>query len=250
MTVVDQPADRPAQDASPPLLEVRGLGVRFGGVVALNGVDLTVRRGSLHGLIGPNGAGKTTFIDAITGFERCAAGAVSFAGRRVDRWPPHRRVQIGLSRTFQNLELYAELTVAENLAVPYRVARHRPGTELEQIVEQLRLADVLSRQVRTLPHGRQRIVSIGRALAARPEMLVLDEPAAGLDTDETKELGRTLRTIQAGGITVLLVDHDMGLVMDICDWITVLELGRNLAAGPPRQVAADPQVQRVYLGET
>jgi ABC-type branched-subunit amino acid transport system ATPase component len=232
-----------------PVLEVEGVTVRFGGVIALTDVDLTVAEGTLHGLIGPNGAGKTTLIDAVTGFARCSAGTMRFEGTVIDGWSPHRRARAGLSRTFQNLELYVELSVRENLAVASQAARRRPGPSLEDTVDLLGLGAELDRPVRALPHGRQRVVSIARALAGKPALLVLDEPAAGLDTDETTELGQTLRAIVDASVTVLLVDHDMSLVMGICDWIDVLDFGCNLASGLPTTIAADPDVQRVYLGD-
>jgi len=230
------------------LLRVTGLSVRFGGVHALRNVDLTIRRHSLHGLIGPNGAGKTTLIDAITGFET-ATGTVEFTGRQLDGWRPYRRARVGLSRTFQNLELYAELSVAENIAAAAHASGRGSSAQIDEIVDLLGLEQDMPRRARELSHWRQRIVSIARALAVQPDLMVLDEPAAGLDNDETVELGRTLQAIRDRGVTILLIDHDMSLVMGICDWISVIESGRNLAAGPPADILRNDDVRRVYLGE-
>lgn len=237
-----------ATSGSEPLLSLHAMSVRFGGVYALRNVDLSVEAGTLHGLIGPNGAGKTTLIDAVTGFERCSGGDVRYHGRAVNHWTPHRRAQAGLVRTFQNLELFPELTVRDNLKIPVPTSR-REAPDLLDIAGRVGVRELLDRQVRELPHGVQRLVSIGRALATLPTLLILDEPAAGLDTHETLQLGRTLRSIVESSVTVLLVDHDMHLVMDICDVITVLAGGANLAHGRPGEISRDLEVRRVYLGE-
>lgn len=243
------PSLAPASQAtSEDLLEIDRVSVRFGGVFAVRDVSLTVRRGNLHGLIGPNGAGKTTLIDAITGFEACHRGHIRFKGHRIDRWAPHRRANAGVVRTFQNLELFPDLTVEDNLQVAAGSLIAR-SADTAGVVERMGIGDVLGREVSRLPHGVQRLVSIARALVTSPELLILDEPAAGLDTDETKQLGHTFRSIVGSGITILLVDHDMHLVMDVCNTIDVLSAGTNLTSGNPAQIAADPDVRRVYLGE-
>jgi ABC-type branched-subunit amino acid transport system ATPase component len=222
--------------------------VRFGGVFAVRDVSLVVRQGQIHGLIGPNGAGKTTVIDAITGFEETAAGTIRFDGQDVSRWAPHRRTRAGLSRTFQNLELFEDMTVAENLTA---AVGHRGGLDLSEnrAVQLLKISHLLDAKVGALAHGVRRLVSVARALMTNPTLLILDEPAAGLDDEETEALGSTLRQLQQADVTVLLVDHDMTLVLSVCDVITVLDRGVVLARGEPSEIKADPAVRLAYLGE-
>jgi branched-chain amino acid transport system ATP-binding protein len=242
-----------------PVLAAHGLSVSFGGVRALVDVDLTVEPGQLVGLIGPNGAGKTTFIDAISGFVRYR-GDVSLDGRDLSGLAPHARAVLGLARTWQSIELFDDLTVRENLAVAsYRpsvwrtvrevLAQPVVSTELvERAVSLLGLdgqADVMPGQ---LSQGQRKLVGVARALAAGPRLLCLDEPAAGLDAREGEELGRHLREIVDHGTAMLLVDHDMGLVLSICDHVVVVEFGRMIAQGPPEVVRSDPQVITAYLG--
>ena len=230
------------------LLQVVGLSVEFGGVRAVNQVELTIRRGSLHGIIGPNGAGKSTLIDAITGFERPSSGSIQFLGREVRKLAPHLRARRGLTRTFQNLELYLELTVRENLDAAADASKRGTAEWYDHVVAMFGLESELSTKTRDLSHGRRRIVSLARALVTRPVLLILDEPAAGLDTHETEALAYSLRQIVADGVTVALVDHDMSLVMGECHVVTVLEFGSVLAEGPPSEIAANEAVRRVYLG--
>ena len=242
------------------LLETKDLTVRFGGLIAVNGVDLAVPDGKLVGLIGPNGAGKTTFIDALTGFVP-STGEVHFDGEPAERWPSHKRARAGMARTFQSVKLFEDLTVSENLlahADPFEpgawlIDLFRPArvehAELGPL-ELLGLDDIADTMPAELSHGTRRLVGIARALAARPKLLLLDEPAAGLDATETAALGHKLRHIVDRGVaTALLIDHDMELVMGICDEIYVLNFGTLIAHGPPDEVRRDPTVRTAYLGE-
>jgi ABC-type branched-subunit amino acid transport system ATPase component len=231
------------------LLRVRDVDVEFGGVKALDGVSLDVSPGHVHGLIGPNGSGKSTLIDVISGFLRPGRGTVELGATRLERRPAHRRARAGLGRTFQGLELFDDLSVAENLAVCL-VRGGRPSREdVAWAAGLLGVSGDLRRLVVELPHGRRRLVSVARAVVGRPPVLLLDEPAAGLETGETAELGRVLRTLAHAGTAILLVEHDMELVMDVCDRVTVLRLGQVIAHGSPDEVRTDPRVRAAYLGE-
>jgi branched-chain amino acid transport system ATP-binding protein len=251
-----------------PLLQVRDLTVRYGGVTAVAGAGFSVGSGEVVGLIGPNGAGKTSCIDAISGFVRSSGGQIVFAGRDIAAVPPHRRVAAGLARTFQASALFVDLTVRENLAVAARphtrwdpfldaLAPRRRATghaadglgEVDGLLDLLGLGDVADTLPGHLPHGRQRLVDIARALATRPSLVLLDEPAAGLDSDETSALSAVVRRLAERGVAALLVDHDMGLVMGSCSRVHVLDLGRVIASGPPDDVRSDPAVVRAYLGD-
>jgi branched-chain amino acid transport system ATP-binding protein len=241
------------------ILDTTGVSVSFGGVHAVVDVDLAVPEGRLVGLIGPNGAGKTTFIDAITGFVR-AQGRVELDGRDLTGMAPHARARLGLARTWQSIELFDDLTIRENLLV----AAHRPSirrtlkesvsvpdTGAAEISESLALLG-LEAMADTLPEelsqGQRKLVGIARALVAKPRLVCLDEPAAGLDTRESEELGRRLRRLVDDGQSMLLVDHDMGLVLGICDHVVVLEFGRVIASGAPDEVRRDQHVIAAYLG--
>jgi branched-chain amino acid transport system ATP-binding protein len=234
--------------------------VSFGGVHALVDVDLGVQPGQLLGLIGPNGAGKTTFVDAITGFVR-HRGEVLLDGRDLAGLAPHERAGLGLARTWQSIELFDDLTVRENLAVasyrpaPWRTLREvltRPvqSTDLVDLaLETFGLEGLAETMPADLSQAQRKLVGVARALAAGPRLLCLDEPAAGLDTIESEELGRHLREIVDRGTAMLLIDHDMGLVLSICDHVVVLEFGKVVAAGRPQAVRGDPTVIRAYLGD-
>jgi branched-chain amino acid transport system ATP-binding protein len=242
-----------------PVLRATGVSVSFGGVHAVVDVDLEVGDGRLVGLIGPNGAGKTTFIDAISGFVR-AAGRVELDGESLTGMPPHARAQRGLARTWQSIDLFDDLTVRENLLV----AAHRPSVwkviretvsapssgeaEIAPVLELLGLESVADELPQELSQGERKLVGIARALVVKPRLVCLDEPAAGLDTNESEELGRRLRRLVDGGQSMLLVDHDMGLVLGICDEIVVLEFGRVIARGDADVVRRNPAVIAAYLG--
>ncbi|WP_238014459.1 ABC transporter ATP-binding protein [Dactylosporangium sp. AC04546] len=240
------------------LLSTEGLTVRYGGVLANDDVSLTVGEGEVVGLIGPNGAGKTSLVDAVTGFTP-AGGTVSLAGRRIDRLAPHERRRAGLARTWQAGELFADLTVRQNVGVatgpgPLRnlwadlTGRRRPGRDVDEVLELFGLHFVADRRPGELSLGRQKIAGVARALVGGTRVVLLDEPAAGLDTDESAEFGRHVRAVAATGLAVLLIDHDMTLVADVCDRAYVLDYGVVIAEGTPQAVLADPAVRRAYLG--
>ncbi|MET0726742.1 MAG: ATP-binding cassette domain-containing protein [Acidimicrobiales bacterium] len=244
-------------------LEVHDLTVRFGGVVALDGVTLDVRPGEVLGLIGPNGAGKTTFVDAVTGFVAAHPdSAVLLDGEAIDRWSPTRRARHGLGRSFQSLELFEDVTVRENLLVAcdehdakrYGVDLVHPGRPaLSPVavaaVHEFGLQPDLDALPGSLSHGRRRVVAIARAVAASPTVLLLDEPAAGLAGVETEELGRLVRWLAHDvGLAVLMIEHDVGLVLSVCDRVAVLDFGQLIALGPPEAVSQDPAVVAAYLG--
>ena len=247
---------------APATLALRGLTVRFGGVTALDAVSLTVGPGEVVGLIGPNGAGKTTLIDAVTGYVTAAAGTVLLDGRAIDGWSPRRRAVAGVGRLFQSLELFESLTVAENLqtACDPRDRRHylsdlvypgraRLGPAAIAAVRDFGLQDELASRPDELPYGRRRLVAIARAIATGPSVLLLDEPAAGLDHGERSELARLIRQLaDEWGLAVLVVEHDVSLVLETCDRVAVLNSGAKIAEGKPDEVAEDPAVVASYLG--
>ena len=237
------------------VLNAAGLAKHFGGLRALDGVDLVVRRGTVHALIGPNGSGKSTFINVLTGLYRPTAGQVAFIGANITAAPPHRRTSAGLARTFQNIRVFRGMTVLENVMV----GAERPGNDVSghpNLVVQRALAalDFVGRRadamrpVGELSYGHQRHVEIARALAGSPQLLLLDEPAAGLNMTEKGELGALLRRLKGHGLTILIVDHDMALVEAVADHITVLNFGRRIADGLPQVVLGEPDVIAAYLG--
>jgi branched-chain amino acid transport system ATP-binding protein len=227
------------------VLAAHEVSVSFGGLRALVDVDLEVREGQLVGLIGPNGAGKTTFIDAITGFVR-SRGRVELDGRELSSLAPHTRARLGLARTWQSIELFDDLTVLENLTVI--APRRSLPTKAEESLALFGLELLAGAMPSELSQAQRKVVGLARALAAEPRILCLDEPAAGLDVNESEELGRRLRGLVDAGTAILLVDHDMGLVLGISDHVVALEFGKVIASGPPDAVRRDPQVVTAYLG--
>ncbi|MCU1616969.1 MAG: putative transporter ATP-binding protein [Frankiales bacterium] len=241
--------DRP-EERNPELLRVHGLSVRYGGVVAVSGLDLTVAENKIIGLIGPNGAGKTTAIDAISGFAP-SAGSVVLDGKPLDGLVPHQRIRAGLGRTFQAIELYEDLTVRENVVVGLTAGDGRDGeTRLQRTLSLLALADVAERPAGELSQGQRQLVSIARALVGMPRVLLLDEPAGGLDSVESQWLGDRLREIRDFGVTILMVEHDMSLVLGLCDEIHVLNFGEVIARGTPAEIRSNPKVAQAYLGNS
>ena len=228
-------------------LEVRDISVQAGAVSIVRGVTLAVAPGRVLGLIGPNGAGKTTLIDAATGFT-AAAGSVVLSGTALHGLPAHSRAQRGLARTFQSLELFEDLAVGENLRVAAETTGR--GGDVPATLARLGLSAVADRLPSTLSHAQRKLVALGRALATAPVALLLDEPAAGLDADERAALAALVRELAADGLAIVLVDHDMGLVLDVCDEVCVLQRGAVLTQGTPPQVRSDPRVVAAYLGSS
>lgn len=240
-------------------LATEDLAVSFGGVRAVDAVSITVMPGELVALIGPNGAGKTSFVDAVTGYVP-SAGAVYLGSRRVDHLPPHRRASRGLVRTWQAAELFDQLTVGENLlaSTPFSLrnaARRRAvdddgsGTRTyDEVVELLGLRELVDAMPSEISLGQQKLVGLARALVCRPTVLLMDEPAAGLDTAETRQLAVALSQLK-GHTSVLLIDHDVEMVLSLADRVYVLDFGRLIAAGTPAQIRGNPDVIRAYLGD-
>ena len=248
------------------LLQTSGLTRRFAGLTAVDQVDLTVKEGTIHAVIGPNGAGKTTLFNLISGLVAPSDGSMRFADQDITRQPVHRRAGLGMARTFQNIRIFASMTVLENVltglharldaglgSVVLRLPRFARSersavARARDVLEMVGLADKAEHRAAALPYGDQRRLEIARALAATPRLLLLDEPAAGMNPAETGALKLLVRRIRDAGTTVLLVEHDMGFVMDLSDRITVLNFGRRIFEGSPIEVRQETTVIEAYLG--
>lgn len=246
-----------SRHSSSALLEVDDVIVRFGGVTAVNRATFSAHRGQITGLIGPNGAGKTTCFNVITGLQKPTSGRVRYRDRDVTRWPVHRRAKQGIGRTFQRLEAFGSLTVRDNV----RVARDIHGGPLawvrtggraslgvDVLLDRVGIAEYADERADAIPTGTARLLELARALACDPQLLLLDEPSSGLDETETDAFGNLLKDLAAEGAAILMVEHDMDLVMAVCDDIHVLDFGQIIASGTPADIRTDPVVQRAYLG--
>ncbi len=250
------------------ILQLKGIHKSFGGLKTLTDVNMTVKKGEIHALIGPNGAGKTTLLNIISGIESLDKGTIFFKGQDISRFPPYKRAILGMGRTFQHVEVFGEMTVKENVMVGFYLRKNRgfvsyifslPEVKKEEkdiekksleILDYIALSHKKDFLAKNLTIGEQRILEIGRALATTPELLLLDEPAAGLNIRETKTLGQLIRKIRdERGITVLVVEHDMELIMKISDIITVLNFGCVIAEGGPLEIQKNSEVIKAYLGE-
>jgi branched-chain amino acid transport system permease protein len=239
-----------------PILRLEDVHKHFGGVRAVDGISLEVMRGTVHALIGPNGSGKTTLLNVLNGIYRATGGRVLFNGADITEHPPHQRAGLGIGRTFQNIRLFAGMSVLENVMVGAQrpnnpIAGHDEALR-EQALSALQFVGMTDRTgelVKNLPYGHQRLVEIARALAGHPEFLLLDEPAAGLNQTEKKELGELLKRLRGHGLTIFLIEHDIGLIEQVSDRITVLNFGKKIAEGAPEQALRHPDVVAAYLGE-
>jgi branched-chain amino acid transport system ATP-binding protein len=244
-----------------PILQTTGLEKRFGGIVATNNVNLSVEKGARHALIGPNGAGKTTFINLLTGVLKPSSGRIALEGKDITDTSPHERVRLGMARTFQINQLFLDLTPLESVGLVvserlgagadwWRVVGTKSSVteEIVEIIERFHLTDVMFDRVAVLPYGKQRLLEIALAFACRPQVLLLDEPAAGVPEAERHELLATIEALPKD-VTVLLIEHDMDIVFSFADRISVLVNGALFVDGAPEEVAKDPRVKAVYLGE-
>jgi ABC-type branched-subunit amino acid transport system ATPase component len=249
------------------MLRLDGITQIFGGLTALEDISFTARGGEITGVIGPNGAGKTTLFNIVTGIYTQTAGSVHLSDRNISGFPPEKLATLGMVRTFQNIELFSQMTVLENVMVGlhtkstsgiFSCAFKLPGhLKEERVIREksmqwldfVGIADSSRDEAANLPFGKGRLLEIARAMALEPQIILMDEPAAGLNSRETVELAALIRKIRESGVTVVLVEHDMELVMDVCDSILVLNLGHKLAEGTPREIQENPSVIAAYLGE-
>jgi len=248
------------------LLQAKGLCMRFGGVIAIDGLNLSVKSGEIHGLIGPNGAGKTSFFNACSGRYPLCGGEILLQGQPISGLKPHQIAAKGLVRTFQHVTLFKGFSVLDNLMVGLHLSaghrylaslwRGKKQSEREaanrdkalEILEFIGLSQIAEQSAQTLPHGHQKMLGIGIALAAAPRLLLLDEPCAGMNSAEARQMIDLVRRIRQSGITLMLIEHNMQVVMDLCERITVLSFGQCIAQGTPQDVRANAQVRRAYLG--
>ena len=249
------------------MLEVKSLTQRFGGITALEDISFSVKKGDITGVIGPNGAGKTTLFNIVTGIYTQTSGSVILEGADISSLPAEKLASRGLVRTFQNIELFGNMTVLENVMLglhtgsscgllscmfkmPWHLKEEKEiRAKAQQWLEYCGIADLADQQASNLPFGKGRLLEIARAMAVKPRIMLMDEPAAGLNNRETSELASLIRRIRESGVTVVLVEHDMELVMEICDRIVVLNLGKKLAEGTPRDIQENRLVIDAYLGE-
>jgi branched-chain amino acid transport system ATP-binding protein len=250
------------------LLEIKNLSLRFGGIIALTAVDITVREGELHAVIGPNGAGKTSLFNCISGVYHPTLGEILLRGENISRLKPNEIAEKGIARTFQNIELFANMSVIDNLMLGCHThmtsgilscslffgkalrQEEESRLQVERIIDFLEIEKVRKKTVGSLPYGIQKRVEFGRALAMKPKILLLDEPVAGMNVEETEDIARFVLDIKEEmGITIIMVEHDMGVVMDIADTVTVLDFGLKIGEGTPLEVQSNPKVIAAYLGQ-